>query len=136
VESAPDTVNAADEIEKAKRRIERDAERAVETRVRRVLGDFVEVLDDLDRAAAAAAGEPSILHGIELVRERFLGKLAGYGVRRDDDAGDVFDPERHEAVAIVAAPTPDRVGRVQRVLRPGYLVGDDVLRPASVIVSK
>jgi molecular chaperone GrpE len=134
----------ADEVEKAKRRIARDAERAAEMRVRGVLTSFIDVVDDLDRALGASSsggasdgsgGDRALREGIELVRDRFLSKLAEQGVEREEPIGAAFDPNRHEAVAAVRARSPAEAGRVERVLRPGYRVGEEVLRPASVVVT-
>ena len=57
-------------------------------------------------------------------------------MRRIDVGGAAFDPSQHEAVATVPARTPDEDGQVVGVVRQGYTIGADVLRPASVAVAK
>lgn len=141
--------SAADEVEAAKRRIEREAARELERQRRAILSGFLAVLDDLDRAlesareraqassadAAAQATDP-VLHGIELVRQRFLAVLRDLGVVPIEATGARFDPRRHEALTAVAAATPDQDGVVTAVAREGYMIGEDVLRPAQVVVAQ
>jgi molecular chaperone GrpE len=102
-----------------------------------MLVSFLEVLDNLDRALEAAgdrANDP-LVQGVSLVRQQFLATLESLGVQRVDPLGQPFDPSKHEAVTTVAADgTPDN--QVCGVIRPGYLMGDDVLRPAMVAVTR
>lgn len=133
----PDSTD--DEIERAKRRIERDARKDAERRTSSVLLSFIEVLDDLDRAIAAAREEDSdsaVLRGIELVRKRFVDKLARHEVTRAPARGEQFDPARHEAVAIVPVDTRERDGTIVEEMRAGYVKGADILRPAAVSVGR
>ncbi|MEO7273706.1 MAG: nucleotide exchange factor GrpE, partial [Vicinamibacterales bacterium] len=76
------------------------------------------------------------VQGIEMVRRQFIAKLEGLGVSRVDAIGQPFDPQVHEAVTMVPAVSPDQDGVVMGVIRHGYRIGDDVLRPASVAVGK
>ena len=73
--------------------------------------------------------------GVALVRQQFLATLEGLDVRRLDPAGQPFDPAFHEAVSTVPAASPDQAGLVIGVVRPGYRLGDEVLRPAQVAVA-
>ena len=86
--------------------------------------------------SSAAQGDPALLKGVELVRDLFLSKLASYQVVRFRDDGAAFDPRRHEAVSIVPVTDPALDDRVVSVIRPGYSIGDDVLRPATVAVGR
>ena len=71
-----------------------------------------------------------------MVRRQFLAKLEGFGVNRIESEGQRFDPLLHEAVSAVPAASPDQDGVVVGVIRHGYRIGDEVLRPASVAVAK
>jgi molecular chaperone GrpE len=71
-----------------------------------------------------------------MVQRQFLGKLEALGVKRIDVAGAAFDPAVHEAVSTVPAQSPEHEGRVVGVIRHGYTIGADVLRPASVAVAR
>jgi molecular chaperone GrpE len=69
------------------------------------------------------------------VRDQIASTLARQGVERVGAVGDAFDPERHEAVDVrPTADAPDRT--IVEVIRPGYVRGDRVLRPALVAVAQ
>ena len=78
----------------------------------------------------------ALLQGVELVRRQFLAKLEGFGVKRIASEGLPFDPSVHEAISTVPAATPEQDGTVVGVVRHGYRIGDEVLRPAAVAVAK
>lgn len=128
------------ELERARGRIERDAERQVELTRRDLVRGFLDIIDDLDRAIDAAQSDDhvdgALLQGVELVKRRFLAKLGEQGVSRDDPAGLPFDPARHEAVSMVPVTDPAQNGTVVAVVKPGYAIGSDVLRPAMVVVGR
>ena len=71
-----------------------------------------------------------------MVRRQFLSKLEGFGVRRVEVDRQPFDPLKHEAIGTVPAESPAEDGLIVGVVRHGYMIGDDVLRPASVAVAK
>jgi molecular chaperone GrpE len=130
---------ASSEFEEARLRLRREISKDVERARREVLAEMLDVVDNLDRAADAAAGAPSVesvIQGVDLVRRQFLSKLEGLGVSRIDASGQRFDPELHEAVTIVPVSSPEQDGIVVGVIRHGYRVGADVLRPAAVAVAK
>jgi molecular chaperone GrpE len=128
---------AADEFEQARARLRKEVAKDVERSRRQVLVSFIEVLDNLDRALAAASDRPDdpLVQGVSLVRQQFLVTLDGLGVARIDPIGQPFDPARHEAVASVPATDDAPAGHVAGVVRPGYLIGEEVLRPAMVAVA-
>ena len=112
---------------------ELDRERAAERA--RVAAQWLPVVDDLDRALAHAADDPSaIVEGVRAVREHVMAVLARLGYPRYEEVGVPFDPVQHEAVRVVedaeAAP-----GTVVEVLRPGYGREEHWLRPAAVAVA-
>src|SRR5262249_17529487 len=96
---------------------------------------MLDVVDNLDRAIAAADDLSSpLLRGVELVREQFLAKLEAFGVTRLQAVGEPFDANRHEAISTEAVADPSQDGLVVRVVKEGYAIGDELLRPAAVIV--
>lgn len=126
------------EFEQARARMRRDVAKEVERGTRAVLADLLDVVDNLDRAieAAKAAGSgPALLQGVELVRAQFLAKLDGHGVRAIDASGHRFDPSLHEAATTVPVSDSARDGLVVGVIRQGYVIRDEVLRPAVVAVA-
>jgi molecular chaperone GrpE len=106
-----------------------------------VLRDMLEVVDNLDRAAAQgqAAGNghvdaAALMKGVSLVLRLFQQKLERYDVRPFDAQGQPFDPRQHEAISRVEHPDVP-AGSVAVELQKGYKVGDRLLRPAMVSVS-
>ena len=133
---------ALDEFEQAKTRLRRDVAKEVERGKRNVLLELLDVVDNLDRAIAAAAqtspgaGDAALtlLRGVELVRDQFLAKLSGFGVTRVRSFGLPFDATRHEAVTTTPVQDPAREGTIVSIVKEGYAIGDEILRPASVVV--
>lgn len=130
---------AASEFEESRLRLRREISKDVERGRREILSDLLEVVDNLDRAIESAkqpAGAEALLQGVEMVRRQFLAKLEALGVRRIEASGETFDPALHEAISTVPASSPEEDGRVIGIIRHGYRMGEDVLRPASVAVAK
>jgi molecular chaperone GrpE len=128
---------ATAEFEQARLRARREVGREIERGKRTVLLDLLDVVDNLDRAidaAAAGASEGALLAGVRMVREQFAARLEAHGVKEIAVVGEVFDPLLHEAVTVVPGDSDDE--RIVGVIRRGYRLGDDVLRPAQVAVGK
>ena len=127
------------EIDEARRRLESESGRELERRTRTLLAGFLEVLDDLDRAIESTRKvehNPEVLAGIELVRRELLTHLEKLGVTHVPALGEPFDPQLHEAMALVPVTDAAQDGRVISVLREGYAIGEECLRPAGVAVGK
>jgi molecular chaperone GrpE len=126
------------EFEAMRARVRKDAARDAELSRRAVFADLLEVIDNLDRALASARASGSadqLVQGVELVRQQFLHKLSGYGISRLEPLGQPFDPACHEAITVVPVTEEYGEGIVAGVAAPGYLIGNDVLRPATVAVA-
>lgn len=127
------------EIDAASSRMASASAKELEQRTRKLLESFLPVVDDLDRAIAAAksrAESADVAEGLDLVRRSFLARLGQFGVTHAPALGAQFDPQRHDAVATVPVTDAAQDGRVIDVMREGYLIGEDTLRPASVAVGK
>ncbi len=127
------------EIEAVQRRVAASSTKELELRTRKLLASFLPVMDNLDRAIAAAKTTPQVgelLAGVELVRRELLTSFATFGVTHAPALGEPFDPNRHEAMAVAPTTDPAQDGRVIDVMREGYLVDDETLRPAGVAVGK
>jgi len=118
-----------------RRRVSREREDWRRQAQEDLLREILPALDNFDRALnSEGGGEGGFRAGVELIHREFLKALERVGVRPFIAVGEVFDPQRHEAVARVDRPdVPDHtvVNEVQR----GYLIGDRVLRPARVVVA-
>jgi len=106
--------------------------------------DMLAVADNMRRALDAAApdvrasaqsGAKALVDGVELTERELLKALEKNGVRQFSPKGEKFDPKIHQAIFEV----PDisvPAGSIVEVVQPGYMIGERVLRPALVGVSK
>jgi molecular chaperone GrpE len=103
-----------------------------------VLDQILPVLDDLGRALQATPPElanNSWVQGILLVSKRLTATLEQLGVKQIGRPGEPFDPRWHEALSTQArSDIPE--GTILHVTRPGYTIGERVIRPAQVIVAR
>ena len=130
-------LRALADTENLRRRAQRDREDYIKYASETLLRDLIPVLDNFDRALAAArtAGEGgNVLNGIELIQRELLRVLEKAGLSRYSAVGERFDPTRHEAIARVvsADSAPDTVVHETAA---GYLLNGRVLRPALVAVA-
>lgn len=138
-EYAEQVRSASREFDEARIRARREVAKEVERGKRAILGELLEVLDNLDRALEAGATATSVdalVEGVRLVRSQFLSRLEGFGIKPIAALHEPFDPQLHEAVTTVPVERDEDDGRIMGVVRPGYRIGDDVLRPAMVAVGK
>lgn len=123
------------EFDNYRRRARREMGEASEATRACLLGEFLPVLDNLERALNAAEHheEGKVLEGVRLTRTLFVDLLRREGVEEVDPLGGEFDPCVHEAMVARAATEPE--GTVVDVLEKGYTLGERLLRPARVVVS-
>jgi molecular chaperone GrpE len=120
-------------------RLERDLERRLDVARGDLMRRMLPVLDDLDRALAAAragAGGKSLLEGVGLVRERLMQALQAEGVEAVEIEGLPFDPAVAEAVATEETDDPSRDQTVLQELERGFRLRGALLRPARVKVAR
>jgi molecular chaperone GrpE len=106
--------------------------------------DVLDIADNLQRAldalpadvrANADQGLKALIEGVELTERSLLNTLEKNGVKKFDPAGQKFDPNFQQAMYEVPdASVPS--GTVVQVVQTGYMIGERVLRPALVGVSK
>jgi molecular chaperone GrpE len=106
--------------------------------------DLLVVADNMRRALDAVApelrssaegGVKALIEGVELTERELLKALEKNGVRQFTPQGEKFDPNVHQAMFEIPDATVP-AGSVVQVVQPGYMLGDRVLRPALVGVSK
>jgi molecular chaperone GrpE len=121
-----------------KKRMERERDLQRHNIKGNVIRGYLEILDDLELALKNRPTDDegaSWSEGIELVYRKFLALLEAEGVEPMQADGQQFDPNLHEAIS--QEPNDDfESGQVIEVVRNGYLIGERVLRPASVRVSQ
>jgi molecular chaperone GrpE len=121
------------DFENFRKRVSRESAEA-EVRARgELIRELVPVIDNLERALAAAGEqEGHLAHGVRLVYEELGAVLRRSGVESYEPAGEQFDPDWHEAMLT----RPGDEGQVLEVLEKGYRLDGQVLRPARVVVGK
>ena len=132
------------EMENLRRRTEREVGDARTYGIAAFARDVLGIADNMQRALDAArqelGGSPdpgvkTLLEGVELTERELLKALEKNGVKRFDPQGERFDPNLHQAMYEVPDPSVPS-GMVMQVIQPGYMIGDRMLRPALVAVSK
>src|SRR5579863_311808 len=121
-----------------RKRVERERRTNADLGRREVLTRLLSVVDNLERAAAYRAdgtAPEAIIDGVLATVKQFHALLESENVRAIETVGKPFDPSVSEAVATAPdGSVPD--GTVLNEARRGYAIGDEVLRPAQVIVAK
>ena len=125
------------EFDNFRKRVDKERREQAEWAAADILGDVLNVLDDLDLALAAEAPPEvqSYRAGFELIHRQLGDMLRKRGVTPLETLGADFDPHLHQAVAYEESPGA-REGEVIGELRRGYRLGERLLRPALVRVAK
>jgi molecular chaperone GrpE len=122
------------EFENFRKRAAREAAQAGERAKANLVRELLPVVDNLERALATANPEEDHLaEGVRLVHAELVNTLERNGITPFDPAGEPFDPSVHEAIS--TRPGENGSGVVLDVVEKGYKLGDNVIRPARVIVS-
>lgn len=121
------------EFDNYKKRSAREREQLYNTLVRDIIADFLDVIDNLDKAIDNAE-DSSLKQGIELVRKQFIDTLKKYKVEEIKALNETFDPKYHESINHVDDPDYGEK-EVIEVFRKGYKLGDNVIRYAMVKVA-
>jgi molecular chaperone GrpE len=132
------------EMENLRKRTQREVADARTYSIANFARDVLDIADNLQRAldavpadtkAAADPGLKALIEGVELTERSLLNALEKNGVKKFDPSGEKFDPNFQQAMYEV----PDSsvpAGTVVQVVQAGYTIGERVLRPALVAVSK
>ena len=131
------SVRAQAELENIRRRSEREVANAHRYSLEKFSAALLPVVDSLEQALQLADKEAdaSMREGLELTMKLFVDVLDKFDVKQLDPAGEVFDPQQHEAMAMQESEgvAPNTV---LMVFQKGYKLNDRVIRPARVIVAK
>ncbi|XOV77430.1 MAG: nucleotide exchange factor GrpE [Aestuariibacter sp.] len=140
IEEQKDAVlRAKADSENIRRRAEAEVDKAKKFALERFSGDLLPVIDNLERALQAAdAGNEEmkpIIEGVELTLKSFVSTVEKYGLEVINPEGEAFNPELHQAMAMVESPDAEP-NTVLMVMQKGYQLNGRLVRPAMVSVAK
>jgi molecular chaperone GrpE len=121
-----------------RKRVERERQQIYQNTASEIIRRYLDVLDDLERALKNVPEDPATAEwakGIDLIFRKLLTILESEGIKPMDAQGAEFDPNLHEAISQEDNPEVES-GHIIEVVRTGYMIGDRVLRPATVRVAR
>lgn len=127
------------EFENFKKRNMRERIELMKTAAQDTMQTILPVLDDFDRAKKSAEDESSteqLSEGVLMVYDRLYKVLGNKGLTAMESTGEDFDPEIHEAITEIPAPSEDMKGKVIDTVEKGYYLNDKIIRFAKVVVGK
>ena len=130
-------LRAVAEADNIRKRKAKEQQQAVQIATDNILTDFLEVIDNFDRALLAIdenANSPEFVTGIKLIYQQFHDILDRRGVKEIDAVGKPFNPSHHEALLEVESELPEHT--VVNIIQKGFTIYDRVLRHARVAVAK
>ena len=129
------------DFENFRKRMASEVQAAADRGKGELIREVVPVLDDLERAIEAAGLDPEgdspdgLAHGVLLVFRSLRDTLARYGVEAVDPKGEKFDPQLHEALSTQSGAGAEP-GTIVEVMQKGYRLGEQLVRPARVVVAE
>jgi molecular chaperone GrpE len=127
------------EFDNFRRRSAKERLELIQTAGRDVITEMLDVLDDCDRAQKQLEGSDdmnSLKEGIMLVFTKLRNTLQARGVKPMDTINQEFNPDLHEAITEIPAPTEALKGKVVDEVMKGYYLNDKIIRHAKVVVGK
>lgn len=123
--------------ENIRRRAQEDIAKAHKFAIESFAEALVPVMDSLEKALEAEDASPEAMRaGVELTLKQLQSAFDKGRLAAINPVGEKFDPHRHQAISMVAAPEGVAPGHVVTVLQKGWLIADRVLRPALVMVAQ
>jgi molecular chaperone GrpE len=119
-----------------RKRAARDTERSAAAQKEAFIRELLPVIDNLERALGsdASTSPEQLRRGVQMTIQQLTQLLRDHGIEADESLGQPFDPHYHEAVSVRHDPSqPDHV--ILETLQRGYRRGNEVFRPAKVVVN-
>ena len=129
----------AAEFDNVKRRHAKERIELIQTAGKEVITDLLDVLDDCDRAQKQleTSDDPKeIKEGVMLVFNKLRSILQAKGLKPMDTKNQEFNPDLHEAITEIPAPSEDLKNKIVDEVKKGYYLNDKIIRYAKVVVGK
>ena len=127
------------EFDNYKKRTIKEKMELMKTAAQDTMTALLPVLDDFDRAKKNADDDNStevFTEGMQLLYQKLHAVLKQKGLQPMETNGQVFDPEFHEAITEIPAPTDELKGKIVDTIEKGYLLKDKIIRHAKVVTGK
>ncbi|RME96346.1 MAG: nucleotide exchange factor GrpE, partial [Bacteroidetes bacterium] len=127
------------EFDNFKKRTIRERIEMMDTAAQDTLRALLPVLDDFDRMNKLSEEQkdgPAFREGVELIHQKLTNILKQRGLEAMETDGQPFDPELHEALTEVPAPSEDMKGKVMDTVEKGYTLKGKIIRHAKVVTGK
>ncbi|MDR2542060.1 MAG: nucleotide exchange factor GrpE [Treponema sp.] len=141
-ETRDQMLRKAAEFENFRKRMNQEKQSSIEYANQSLLLDIIPIIDDFERAIQAGENGlqtstvdyPGFLEGIKMIEKRLISQLeAKWGLKRFNSAGEVFDPNLHEALMMDKSSDVSEA-TVQEDFQKGYFLKERVIRAAKVKV--
>lgn len=122
-----------------RKRVAREKADLIKNAAERVLVDLLPIVDDFERGLSASKKSDdadATRKGMEIIYNKLVKFLESKGVKAMESTGTDFNPDFHEAIATIPAPSEDLKGKVVDTTQKGYMLNDKVLRYAKVAVGE
>ena len=138
-EARQDMLRMQADMDNLRKRLVREHEKSRLRTLERFMNDLLPVRDSLERGLEAAtdpaATVEALIEGKQLIMKMLSKAMGDHGLKTIDPVGEIFDPEKHEAMTMMTADQFDE-NTVIDVVEKGYQLHDRLIRPAKVVVSR
>lgn len=127
------------EFDNFRRRSAKERVELIQTAGREVITDLLDVLDDCDRAQKEiekSEDNKEIKDGVLLVFNKLRNTLSAKGLKPMQTIHEEFNPDLHEAITEIPAPTEELKGKILDEIVKGYYLNDKIIRHAKVVIGK
>ena len=125
------------DLENFRRRMRREMDDQLKFANQNLIAELLPVIDNVYRAISAASKDEAssgLLEGFLMVAQQLIGTLKKFHCNPIDAVGEVFDPNRHEAISQMPSDEIEK-GNVIQAVQEGYMLHDRVIRPSQVVIS-
>ena len=127
------------EFDNFRKRTAKERMELIQTAGRDVIASLLEVMDDCERAEKQIANNQELSatkEGLQLVFQKLRNTLQAKGLKAMESTGQEFNPDMHEAITEIPAPSEELKGKVIDEIEKGYYLNDKIIRFAKVVVGK
>jgi len=127
------------EFDNFKRRTSKERIELIGTANRETVTALLPIVDDFERAIKAANDDTStepISEGVMMVYNKLINILMQKGLKAMESTGEVFNPDLHEALTEIPAPSEEMKGKIIDTIEKGYYLNEKIIRYPRVVVGK